>query len=219
MSLDRLRRNFHTGDIPLPSAQCLDPEVIAALAEGGGSLAAEARARALQHVASCPSCRRAVASVVEALVAGPITHEIEVVEGRPARSRRWVPLTVPLAAAAVVLVLLWSPANDRSAQHRGGGGGQGSAPAPLGPIGTVAAARHFDWSRVAGSDLYRITLFNAGGTVVYEAQLADTTVVLPDSVRLDVSQPYLWKVQSRMGWDRWTASALVEFTIARAPPK
>jgi hypothetical protein len=212
--LDRLRRNFHTGDIPRATSECLDAEVVAALAEG--SLDPETRARALRHLAGCALCRRAVASVAAALADGPITHEIEIVEGRRGRRGMLLRITVPLAAAATVLLLLWSPANDGLA-HRGDGERQG--PAPLGPIGTVGAARDFNWTRVRGSDLYRVTLFTAGGVVVYETQVADTTLTLPDSVRLEAGRPYLWKVQARTGWDRWMPSDLVEFTIARGPPK
>lgn len=80
MSLDRLRRDFHTGDIPLPTGDCLDAEGVAALAEG--SMQGETRTRALRHVAQCALCRGAVASVAAALVDGPITHEIDIVEGR-----------------------------------------------------------------------------------------------------------------------------------------
>ena len=87
MSLDRLRRNFHTGEIPIASPQCLDADIIGALADG--TLDAPARTRALPHLATCPLCRRAVASVAEALADRPITHEIEVVEGR--RRRRGPP--------------------------------------------------------------------------------------------------------------------------------
>ena len=80
--LDRLRRNFHTGEIPLATSECLDAELVAALVEG--SLDPETRARALRHLAACSLCRRAVASVADALADGPITHEIEIVEGRHA---------------------------------------------------------------------------------------------------------------------------------------
>ena len=81
--LDRLRGYFHTGETPIAQPDCLDEHTVAALADG--TLAADARTRALAHVATCALCRRAVASVAEALADGPITHEIEVVEGRRRR--------------------------------------------------------------------------------------------------------------------------------------
>ncbi len=81
--LDRLRGYFHTGETAIAKPDCLGELEVAALAEG--TLDAELRSRALVHVATCALCRRAVASVAEALVDGPITHEIEIVEGRRRR--------------------------------------------------------------------------------------------------------------------------------------
>src|SRR2546426_348130 len=92
--------------------------------------------------------------------------------------------------------------------------------------GTLAAAdRASALSHVAGCARCRETpasvaraLFDAGGRVLYESQLRDTTVALPDTVRLAAGQSYLWKVEARTGWGRWVASDLVEFSIARGPP-
>ena len=81
--LDRLRGYFHTGETPIAKPDCLDEHTVAALADG--TLDAETRGRALVHLATCALCRRAVASVAEALASAPITHEIEIVEGLCAR--------------------------------------------------------------------------------------------------------------------------------------
>jgi len=216
--LDRLRGYFHTGEIPVATPHCLEAETVAALAEG--TLDAEARARALKHVATCLHCRGAVASVTAALADGPITHEIDVVEGRRRRGRPVLRVAVPLAAAATVLLLLWSPTNDTPGMHRGvGTQNRDVVPVPVGPIGAVANVHSLTWTRVIGSDRYRVTLFDARGGVLYEREVNDTTAALPDSVRLIPGQPYLWKVHARTGWDRWSASELVEFTIARGPPQ
>src|SRR6267143_1047820 len=115
--LDRLRGFFHTGETPIAKPDCLDEHTVAALADG--TLDVEARGRALAHVATCALCRRAVASVAEALAAVPITHEIEIVEGRRRRVGPLVWIAAPMAAAATVLLLLWSPADDRPPGHRG----------------------------------------------------------------------------------------------------
>ena len=69
------------------------------------------------------------------------------------------------------------------------------------------------WSAVPGADRYHVTLFDAGGRLVYEAQLADTAATLPDSVRLVAGQSYLWSVEARIGWDRWSSSPLTEFSV------
>ncbi len=78
----------------------------------------------------------------------------------------------------------------------------------------MAAAGTFRWTSIAGADRYRVILFDAAGRVVYETQLTDTAATLPDSVTLAAGPPYLWKVEARAGWDRWSGSELVRFSIA-----
>jgi Putative zinc-finger len=217
LELDRLRRSFHTGEIPVATADCLPAGTIAALADG--TLPAERRGAALAHVATCASCRRAIASVGEALAAGPISHEIELVEGEGSGRRRFIRLfriAVPLAAAAVVLVLLRSPAPEGVGGHRGGT--DVTAPVPVAPVGTVATARVLVWTRAPGADGYRVTLFDADGRVAYETRATDTASTLPDSLVLVSGRPYLWKVEARVGFDRWVSSTLVEFSIATHSP-
>jgi hypothetical protein len=210
--LDRLRAYFHTGETPIAKPDCLDEHIVAALADG--TLAADARGRALAHVATCPLCRRAVASVAEALAARPITHEIEIVEGRR-RRRPMLRIAAPLAAAATVLLLLWSPADDRPPGHRGPTPPPpATTPVPRAPIGPVAAVNALRWSPVAGADRYRVTVFDASGGVVYAAEASDTVVAFPDSVALVPGASYLWKVDARTGFDRWAASELAEFRVA-----
>ena len=214
--LDRLRGYFHTGETPMATPDCLAAETIAALADG--SLPGDARLQVLPHLAACAFCRRAVASVAEALADQPVTHEIEIVEGPTNRWRRVLRIGAPLAAAAIVLVLLWSPLSDRPPIHRGPGQ-SGTAPVLVSPLGAVAAVRDLRWTSVAGADRYRPTLFDAAGAVRYETVTPDTTAALPDSLPLIPGRTYLWKVEARTGWDRWSASELAEFTIARSPPK
>jgi len=211
--LDRLRRDFHTDEFAIPTPQCLDPEIIAALAEG--TLDAAGRAGAVQHLAGCPLCRRAVASVAAALADGPVTHEIEVVEGRRRRRGPVLRVAVSFAAAATVLLLLWSPAADRFTGHRGPSPPPpATTPIPRSPVGTVAAVSDLRWSHVAGADRYRVTVFDATGGVVFATEGSDTVVAFPDSITLVPGASYLWKVDARTGFDRWAASELVAFSIA-----
>jgi|SRR5689334_7368726 len=208
--LDRLLGLFHTADIPIAKPDCLDEHTVAALAEG--SLGAESRGRALAHVATCALCRRAVASVAEALAAGPITREIEIVEGRRRRVGSLLRIVAPLAAAAAVLVLLRSPTDDRLPGHRGPP--PATAPTPRSPVGMVASVDDLRWSHVAGADRYRVTVFDATGGVVYAAEASDTVVAFPDSIALVPGAAYLWKVDARTGFGRWAASELTEFRVA-----
>ena len=211
--LDRLRGFFQTGETPIAKPDCLDEHTVAALADG--SLAAESRARALGHVATCALCRRAVASVSEALADGPITREIEIVERRRRRAGSRLLVAAPLAAAATVLLLLWSPADDRPPVHRGSPPpAPAIAPVPRSPVGAVAAVDDFRWSLVTGADRYRVTVFDATGNEVYAAEGSDTVIAFPDSIVLVPGAAYLWRVEARTGFDRWTASELAEFRVA-----
>jgi hypothetical protein len=56
-------------------------------------------------------------------------------------------------------------------------------------------------------------LYAPEGRVIYEAELPDTAAPLPDSVSLVPGRQYLWKVDARTGWDRWTSSPLLRFTL------
>ena len=211
--LDRLRGYFHTGETPIATPDCLDEHTVAALADG--TLDVERRGRALAHLATCANCRRAVASVAAALVDGPITHEIEIVEGRRRRVGSLLRIAAPLAAAATVLLFLWSPADDRPPGHRGPPPPPpATAPTPRSPVGAVANVRDLRWSPVAGADRYRVTVFDATGGVVYAAEASDTVVAFPDSIALVPGASYLWKVDARTGFDRWAASELAAFSIA-----
>jgi len=195
------------------TTECLDDDTIAALAEG--TLAPAARAAAMPHLASCHRCRRAVASVARALADPVVAREVSAID-RGGR-RRFLRIAVPLAAAAVLLLFL-GPWPRNGWIHRGTvGSGQGT-PVALTPSGPVSAARVLQWTRVAEADRYRATLFDAEGRLLYETEVTDTLVALPDSIVLRPGPPYLWKVEARIGWNRWSASDLTRFSIAGGTP-
>ena len=188
---------------------CLSDDMIAALADG--SLAPDVRAAILPHVASCARCRTAVASVARALADPAVAREPSVSAG----GRRWYRMAVPLAAAAVLLLLLSSPGDDRLPEHRGSPPPPpATTPIPRSPVGAVAAVNELRWSPVAGADRYRVTVFDATGRVIYATEGSDTMVTFPDSVPLSAGAPYLWKVDARIGFDRWAGSVLAEFKVA-----
>lgn len=195
-----------------PSPDCLDDDTVAALAEG--SLDALLRERAVAHLATCAHCRLAVASVARALGDRAVARATG---GGGGRWRRLVRIALPAAAAALVLLVLWPrPAND-GGQHRAPGK-DATAPLPIAPVGAVARADALRWTMVPGADRYRVTLYDARGAVLYETQVGDTTATLPDSVSVVPGRSYLWKVEARTGWDRWSASTLVEFSAPVAAP-
>ena len=210
---DLVRRGRARGVGPqVPTPDCLNDDMVAALAEG--SLDAAARAEAFPHLASCEWCRAAVASVAIALADPAVAREVRAAEG-PARRRfyRW---SVPAAAAAAVILLLsWPPATDEPGPtHRAPTITAAPAPSPMSPVGAVAAAPVLRWAAVDGADRYRVTLFDGDGAVLYETELADTVAPVPGMVRLLPGRPYLWKVEARTDFDRWVGSKLVEFSIA-----
>ncbi len=191
--------------------ECLDEATIAALVNG--TLEPDARSRAIGHLASCAACRRAVAAVAGALADPSIGREIAAVDstGR----RRFLRIVLPAAAAAMLLLLAWPPGSGPDkAPHRGPAIPSAQAPVLLSPLGAVAGAKALRWVSLAGADRYRVTLFDSAGGLLYETETRDTVTALPDSIALVPGRSYLWKVAARMGWDRWSASDLVEFRVA-----
>jgi len=213
---EEVRRGLQSaGRVGVPTPQCLDAGTIAALVDG--TLEADRRGAALTHLAGCDHCRTAVSSVARALVDPAVAREISaaVAQGR----RRVLRVLLPVAAAAALLLMLVRPwADDGVLRHRGLPAAA-STPTPITPIGVVTSASPLQWAAVAGADRYRVMISDAGGRVLYEAEGADTVAVLPDSVALTPGRSYVWIVEARTGFDRWTASQLVEFSLAGAPPQ
>ncbi|MGD8866435.1 MAG: hypothetical protein PVI01_02375 [Gemmatimonadales bacterium] len=139
--------------------------------------------------------------------------------GRRHTRRLGVGAAVATAAAAVLAgVLLWTPrVEEPSPPHRAPPITAAPAPQAVRPVGTVADAKSLRWTAVSGADLYRATLFDADGEVLFETELAGTEAVLPDSVLLAPDKTYWWSVDARLGFGRWVASELIEFSVARGP--
>jgi hypothetical protein len=202
-----------------PSADCLDEDTVGALAEGTLDLAA--RSAALSHLASCARCRAAVASVARALADPDVVREVAALEAafRP----RWRRFALPAAAAAAILFVFLGPLDvlrrERSDVHRAPTITNGSLPNALTPQGAVADVHELRWRPVEGADRYRVTVFDADGRVIYEVEPAAPVAPLPDSLVLAPGRRYLWKVEARVGFDRWVSSDLVEFSFARLTPR
>src|SRR5688572_24740381 len=97
----------------LPTATCLDEDTVAALADG--TLDDGARAAAFPHLAECPRCRAAVASVTRALGDPAVAREIPSVR---AGRRRLFQVAIPAAAAAILLLVAMPRPNDDVTSHR-----------------------------------------------------------------------------------------------------
>lgn len=145
--------------------ECVAPEQIVALAEG--TLAEAERLRLLRHVSACSFCQRDLSVARTVALAG-----------RPARSAgvgRWAGLAA--AAAVLVAVLVWRPANtDRSDVMR-----SGDAPMTLvSPSGIITSTDStFTWRSVSRAMRYQVEVLTAAGTVVHSTQTVDTTLALP----------------------------------------
>ena len=199
--------------------ECLDELELAALADGGATDAL--RGRAVAHLADCGHCRESFASLMQLLADPAIAGEIRRLENPNAGVLRWrIGAGVAAIAAAVVLIFT-APVRRPSSPsdtHRGPTITAAEPPRPIAPVGDVVSATALRWNLVSGAARYRATLFDTGGAVLFEAEVADTFVALPDSVAVVPGRTYLWKVDVRTEWDRWATSDLIEFRLAGADP-
>ena len=184
--------------------QHLRAEEIAAYVDGG--VTGDARSAIEAHLAACAECR---AEAVEVL---RVVHSLPHARGVPRRI--WIP-----AAAAAALALLWAGPqvlrDPPAFEHREEAVTTTVAPRPVAPVGAVDSARALVWSSVPQASGYRVRLFDADGTVIWEREAGDTVAVLPDSLRFRARLPYYWKVEAHTGFDRRAASDLVEFVPRR----
>src|SRR2546427_305700 len=179
-------------------ARHLTVEDVAAYVDRG--LAAAERARVEEHLAACAECRAEVVAVAR------LTRSLI---GR----RRWA-VMAPLAAAAV-LVLWLAPWQHQRPVLREPAVTTTVAPTPIAPRGSVTALPALTWSSVPRADRYQVTLFDRDGLVLWETHTADTTVAVPDTVRLVSGAPHYWKVAARTDLGRWGASHPTSFTLSR----
>lgn len=191
--------------------ECMTDEMIVAFADG--AVRARDRIRWVKHLSSCRRCQRNLGSLARALNDPDVASAV---------SKNWMGIPRMLAvavpaAAAVVLFVFLTTGPDRqhisNPQHRAPILTAAVAPVGLSPSGTVSRLAQLEWSGVPRADLYRVTLFDTNGRVLFESNAEDTSVALPDSVGLVPSQRYLWQVKARTGFDRWVSSDLVEFKV------
>lgn len=159
-----------------------------------------------------------MASVARALADSAVAREVTALEVAP--RERWRRFALPAVAAAAILVVFLGPLDllrrERSDGHRAPTITNGSLPSVLTPQGAVADVHELRWMPVEGADRYRVTVFDADGLVVYEIEPVAAVAPLPDSLQLVPGRRYLWKVEARVGFDRWVASDLVEFSLVRS---
>lgn len=177
-----------------------------------GALGADDRDLLERHLLACDRCQE------EARLALALSRELAR-EGQQPRRRprtRWIAAGIGTAAAAVLLAVVIPRAmlERDGAEHRDVPAAEAAKPTPLAPIGTVEGRpSRFVWSRVAGADRYRVTLLSAAGDVLLETETPDTALAALKGADLDPGASFFWKVDARIGWDRWVKSEVVEFAI------
>lgn len=170
-------------------------------------LGADARALADRHLAECASCRDDLVAL------SAIVH--------PRSSRRLLRIATPLAAIAAAL-LVFALAPWRAPDGPDGGrrermretttvGGVGSTRgvmivAPTDGSVLPPDSVRFTWRRANGDAGYRLTVTDDSGAARWTIDTPDTTVVLPDSVRIVAGRTYLWYVDA-LGADGGTRGA------------
>jgi len=174
-----------------------------------------ARRAADTHLSECPECRDELVAVTTLLNA------------RPA-SRRWVRLGAPaaaLTAAAITFMMLgtWRtrPGQDMPRGDRLRESTQVSVPrdrvAIITPAegDTVRADRlTFVWRSFGSGGTYLLRLSDES-TVRWTIDTADTTVVLPDSLRLDRGRNYHWWVDALTADGRAVTTGVRRFRTAQ----
>lgn len=202
------------------TGSCLGDAEIAALLDGGEPQPNE---RAIAHLASCGRCRGELAALTRLVRDPSVAREITALEpAAPKRGRpRFAPLSVAagLAAAALVAVTL----GPRVFQNASGGDAAATlreraitttaAPRILGPFGAATQADSLRWTSVPRADLYRVTIWDREGTVVWQGETRDTVVGLTEALGRGRDVTLLWDVKARTGFDRWVASELTELTV------
>jgi anti-sigma factor RsiW len=164
-----------------------------------GRVAGEERDALHRHIAACGECRADFASAGRVVTMAP--------------PRRLWPIMVPAAAAAAALLLVWmSPAARQGPdEHRAPTLTESAPPALIGPVGRVALPLAMQWHPVPYADEYRVTLYGADGGAIWETVTADTAAVLPHALELAPGGSYFWRLEARLGRDRWVVSDLTEF--------
>ena len=155
----------------------LTPEIIAAYADG--ALDARERMATDKHLARCAECRRELASVADLVATAPAAR----------RRRSWPVVAAGLAAAGLAFVLVPRasvPPSSRTTERTKEPNASSLeivAPAANGLVGPAGPAT-IVWRPVETGATYQVTVNDTTGATRWTTQTTDTSVVVPDSVRL-----------------------------------
>lgn len=163
-----------------------------------GRMTDAARSDVERHLAQCGKCRADLVAAAGVLAERP--------------RRGWIRIMVP-AAAAAALVLVWVGVTPRPTEdaHRAPTVTEAAPPAPLAPVGRTAEPLVMRWNGVPYADAYRVSLYDAAGSLLWETETPRTAAAPPPALELQPGASYFWRLEARVGRDRWVGSELVEF--------
>jgi hypothetical protein len=162
------------------------------------------RTRLVRHLIVCDECRLEV-SETQALLAR---------RGH----RRWFAVA-GLIAAAALLVLVLRPAvapSDPPSAIAIREGGSSSTLTAYGPVGEAGGdSLRLVWAAAPGATVYRVTVSAVGGRALWSASTADTSVIVPDSARLETGMVYYWVADALLANGTTRSTGLRGFEIVR----
>lgn len=195
-------------------AGCLDELAVARISDGAGTGAE------LDHLARCDVCRSEVAAVVGGIAADPVATEIGRLD-MPVR-RIWMRVGALAGVAAAVLLATVlgrssaAPGGESVPIYRDSAVVETAPPTVLAPVEEVVSRPvELRWRSTPAASQYRLTVFDGEGSIVWEGKTADTTVAIPAEVPLADGVQYWWRMEARVGFDRWSQSEVMPFTIGR----
>ena len=180
-----------------------------------GVLSAERLERFEAHLVLCARCQE------EVTLAASVGHQLNRAGSGRQRGGRFRRTLLAASfggalAAAAALVLVLRPAGIEPGtpieEHRSTDA-PSDTPIPISPIGDVIDGVKLHWRGSVSADLYRATVVDGDGDLIWQAEVADTVAVLPRDVGLRPGVGYFWRVEARSGFKRWQASDFVEFRI------
>jgi hypothetical protein len=175
------------------------------------SLTDAERKEAERHLVSCAECRS------------------ELIEGQRAISslpskrldRRWFAVAGVAAAAAIVIIflprteLIRNPAGvEREVQSATTDAGAVSIVSPSADGELAALPGTFVWRKNDDAS-YKITVTDASGRPVWSAATSDTSIALPDTVRLARATQFFWYVDALRSDGRSVTSGVNNFHTPR----
>ena len=156
-------------------------------------LTGEERAEVLTHFAACAECRHELTALRQTLDSVPRTS-----------ARRWVAAGAVVAAAlafAVILPRARGTDGARPASTSEVRGVDGSGPIAItGPKDgdAIRLPLTLTWRSVGTQSSYLLVVMDSVGTEVLRLTQGDTSVTLPDSLRLVEGARYFWSVEAKL---------------------